>query len=371
MQLATLETLNIVHILEQTVRGYLCGKNSLRWRQYVSHYAHEANKNNVKNLFYLIELQGRGTAHIHLLVWLEDVSKCSYDQINAHIPYSDRELGFLVHDLQQSHKTVLPVNENPTCLTTDEEGKSHLLLHYPQSAFALKLRAYISSVLPFLKCRMDVQFSDHGGMLMHYVTNYVSKFKDSQSTESLYSTRLVPTEAAYRHLRDMKPCEPEMVVTLSSVKMAWSSKSTKSYVPPRPSSAYSNSILIKYYRRNDESEVTFLEFLRTHDTSKANCPLYKRQKCLVGIKYVSYFNPDFFFQFLLMNKPHRNLDELKHPSHETLPDDLKYFASCLVNILELLNEQDMREMLQKEGHKTYFIDNVVNYLTNMRNVYEL
>ena len=58
MQLATLETLNIVHILEQTVRGYLCGTNSLRWRQYVFHYAHEANKNNVKNVFYLIEFQG-------------------------------------------------------------------------------------------------------------------------------------------------------------------------------------------------------------------------------------------------------------------------------------------------------------------------
>ncbi len=107
MQLATLETLNIVHILEQTVRGYLCGTNSLRWRQHVFHYAHETNKNNVRNLFYRIEFQGRGTAHIHLLVWLEDVSKCSYDQINAHIPNSDRELAFLVHDLQQSHKTVL------------------------------------------------------------------------------------------------------------------------------------------------------------------------------------------------------------------------------------------------------------------------
>lgn len=212
-QLSTLETLNIVHILEQTVRGYLCGTNSLRWRQHVFHFQHQCNKNNVKNLFYRIEFQGRGTAHIHLLVWLQDISKCSYDQINADIPSVDKELAFLIYDLQQSHKTVLPLNEHPTCLTIDDAGKSHLSLHYPHSAFVLKLRAYISSVLPFLKCRMDVQFSDHCGMLMRYVTNYVSKFKDSQSTESLYSTRLVPAEAAYRHLRDMKPCEPEMVMT--------------------------------------------------------------------------------------------------------------------------------------------------------------
>ncbi len=31
---------------------------------------------------------------------------------------------------------------------------SHLSIHYPQTAFALKLRAYISSLLPFLKCRI-------------------------------------------------------------------------------------------------------------------------------------------------------------------------------------------------------------------------
>jgi hypothetical protein len=370
-QLAPLETLNIVHILEQTVRGYLCGTNSLRWRQHLFNFSNQANKNNVKNLFYRIEFQGRGTAHIHLLVWLEDLTKSSYEQINADIPNVDKELAFLVHDLQQSHKTVLPLNENPTCFTTDENGKSHLSLHYPQRAFALKLRAYISSILPFLKCRMDVQFSDQAGMLMRYVTNYVSKFKDSQSTESLYSTLLVPAEAAYRHLRDMKPCEPEMVMSLSSVKMAWSTMGTKSYVPPRPSSAENNSILMKYHRRNDESDVSFLDFLRTHDTSKANCPLYKRQKCLVGVKYVSYFNPHFFFQFLLIQKPHKKLDDLKHPNHETLPDDLKYFASCLINIPELLNEGEIRDMLQKEGHKTYFIDNVVNYVCNMRNIYQL
>ena len=119
------------------------------------YFAHERNKNDVKNIFYRIELQGRGTAHIHLFLWL-DVSKCSYDLINADLPNTDRELAFLVYDLQQSHKTVLPFNENPTCLTTDEEGKSNISLHYPKSAFALKLRAYISSVLPFLKCSMDV-----------------------------------------------------------------------------------------------------------------------------------------------------------------------------------------------------------------------
>ena len=57
-------------------------------------------------------------------------------------------------------------------------------------------------------------------MLMRYVSSYVSKFKDSQTTESLYNAHLVPAQAAHRHLREMKPCEPEMIMTVSSMKMA-------------------------------------------------------------------------------------------------------------------------------------------------------
>lgn len=370
-QLASLETLNIVHILEQTVRGYLCGTNSMRWREHVFNYSNAANNNNVKNFFYRIEFQGRGTAHVHLLIWLEDISKASYDEINAHIPLVDRELSFLVYDLQRSEKTALSLNEMPTSIATESNDKAHLSLHYPHSALALKLRAYISSVIPFLKCRMDVQFSDQSGMLMRYVTSYVSKFKDSQTTESMYSTHLVPAMAAYRHLRDMKPCEPEMIMTLSSVKMAWCSNGTKMYTPPRPAYEGTSSPLQKYHNRDEHLDISFIDYLRTHDTSKSNPPPYKRQKCLVGVKFVSYFNSDFFFQFLVMNKVHRNLEELKHPNHDRLPVDLKYFGSCIVNFPDLFTDTSVRDMLQKEGHKSYFIANVVSYIENMKNIYHL
>ena len=72
-----------------------------------------------------------------------------------------------------------------------------------------------------------------------------------------------------------------------------------------------------------------------------------------------------------MNLPHRNLHELKHPNHDTLPDDLKYFASCAVKITDMFTEGHIRDMLQKEGHKTYFINNLINYIENIRNVHHL
>ena len=295
----------------------------------------------MKNLFYRMEFQGRGTVHIHLFVWLENISKCSYTEINAHIPLEDRELSFLVHNLQPSHKTVLPVQETPTSLHVDHNGKAQLSLNYLQTACPLKLRAYVSCLLTFLKCRMDVQLADQGAIPMSYITSYVSKFKETQSTESLYSTHLQPAQAAYRHLHDMKPCEPEMMMSLSAQKMAWSSNSTKSYAPPRPSSAEGNIMLKKYYNRSNMIDLSFIEFLRTHDTSKAKPTLYKQQRSLVNIKYVSYFNPYFFFQFLVMNKPHKQLHDLQHPNHDSLPDDLQYFASCMAYMPEKFNEQNL------------------------------
>ena len=86
---------------------------------------------------------------------------------------------------------------------------------------------------------------------------------------------------------------------------------------------------------------------------------------------MSYFSEDFFFQFLLVNKVHRNLDELKHLNHEKLPDILKYFSSCMVNLKDALTPENIREMVQKEGHKKYSVDNVISYIQNMKNMYHL
>ena len=60
-ELATLETLHIVHILEQTVRGYLTGTNCNRWTSHVFNYNHSRTQSNVTNLFYRLEFQGKGT----------------------------------------------------------------------------------------------------------------------------------------------------------------------------------------------------------------------------------------------------------------------------------------------------------------------
>lgn len=371
-ELACLETLHIVHLLEQTVKGYLCGSNTNRWKDHFFCSGTENGPSNVLNYFYRVEFPSRGTAHLHLLIWLKDLDQLDVNTLRADLPSEDANLAYLVYDLQRSHKTVLDVNTEQTHFSSDNKGNKRLRLYYPMEAFTLNLRAYLSSILPFLKCSMDAQTTDNKGMIMRYVTSYVSKFKDSQSRDSLYCTNVSPALAAYRHLADMKPCEPEMVMTLSSLKLTSTQKITKRYIPPRPGKASDCPILKKYQQRDKTMDITFLEYLRMYQTNNVSPTVYKGGKALVGVKYVSYFNVQFFFQFLLMNKAHFSLDDIKHPHHTVLPEDLQYFSACMVHLPHVFGDGgSFCDLIKSEGHKDYFVDNVLSFIQSLRDIYHL
>jgi len=256
---------------------------------------------------------------------------------------------------------------------TDLSGKKELRIYHPADAFEKNLRAYISSILPFLKCRMDVQATDHKGMILRYVTAYVSKFKDQQTSQALYSRHINSAMAAYRHLSDMKPLEPEMVVTLSASKPAWTNNSTKRYIPPRPNNAEDSVMIRKYIARSDDIEhLSLLMWLRTYDTSKANPTPYKRNVSLVGVKYVSVYKPDYFFQYLIVNHPFKAIQDLQHVSHNVLPNELQYFVSALVLQRELWSDdENIRTLFRQQGNKEHYVFNVIHYVDSLRQLYHL
>lgn len=167
--------------------------------------------------------------------------------------------------------------------TDDDTGRKNLSLYHPANAFAMNLQAYIASLLPFLQCRMDIQTTDNKSMVLRYVTSYVSKFQDHGVSESLYSRHVPPAKAAYRILRDMKTLEPEMVVTLSSSKLAWTNNATKRYVPPRPNNVGDSA---------DVSNHSLLSWLWTHDTGKGNQTLYNATQFLWSVSSMSVSNCD-------------------------------------------------------------------------------
>ena len=69
-----LETLHVGHVLEQLACGYLAGANTNRWRNHVFGNTEQPTESNVLTYFYRFEFQERGTLHLHMLVWVKDVS---------------------------------------------------------------------------------------------------------------------------------------------------------------------------------------------------------------------------------------------------------------------------------------------------------
>ena len=94
--------------------------------------------------------------------------------LRGDIPWSDNNLAFHISNLQKSDKACLQLNHRPTDINTTG-GIQVLRLHHSVEAFTLNLCGYISSLVPSLKCRMDVQISDGREMVLRYVASYISK----------------------------------------------------------------------------------------------------------------------------------------------------------------------------------------------------
>ena len=209
------ETIHFMNVLEQLVCGYLCGSNDSHWRNHLFSYNCLANKHNVKTYFYRFEFQKRGTIHLHLLVWLDNVKYIQYKRLQADLPTDNAPLLFYVNKYQISEESQLPIHEGSTNVI-DEDGTQCIQLSHPANAFVAHLQGYIDTVLPTLQCSMDVKTTNGCGMILKYVASYVSKAHESYHSDALYCRELRPSTAAFRYAQSLDMCEPGMWVLLSS-----------------------------------------------------------------------------------------------------------------------------------------------------------
>jgi hypothetical protein len=93
---------------------------------------------------------------VHLLVWLNDITKIKHNLIRADLPNDNPDLSYLASKYQRSDKpsSSLKLQQEDTYFE-NKNGKHVLHLKHPAEEFAMNLRAYISSVLPALQCSMD------------------------------------------------------------------------------------------------------------------------------------------------------------------------------------------------------------------------
>ena len=102
-------------------------------------YENKKGRSNINTYYYRFEFQKRGTVHLHLLMWLKNITKIQHQLVRADIPYEDVDVTFLVLKLQPSNRDSLPLNNNPSGFQS-REGVTTLSLYHLQEAFTLNLR---------------------------------------------------------------------------------------------------------------------------------------------------------------------------------------------------------------------------------------
>ena len=292
--------------------------------------------------------------------------------VRADIPWSDQTMSHSVYQLQRSDKSSLPLRETPTHVSDEANGQV-LHLHHPADAFAVNLRAYISSLIPSLRCRMDVQTSDGRAMILRYVTSYVSKWQDAYDNDAMYSVHVGSYQAAYRHVRSMKPLEPEMWLQLSSIKMSWSCSRRKKFRVPPIENLNQNRAYQKYLTRPAQFQnLSLLQWLREVDETRVPPRPYKDGSTLVGIKTVSPFRDLYYFQHLLLYMPHSSTNALYHPQHDRLPRQIRFFASAFSRMNDFWSQSEhVRQYFCNQGHKEIFVETILSHVASMTDFFRL
>ena len=275
-------------------------------------------------------------------------------------------------DTQKSSSSCLPLSGAPDSFLQRPDGRQHLQFQYTPEDASRNIRAYISTLLGALRCLKDVQLADGRGMLLKYVSSYVTKMHEAATVEGLYCTDVTGYQAANSFLRSVHPLAPEMAFQLSNIKVAWTDKLTKQFRVPHPGQEDGN-LAYQLFRHRDPSKEgqSLLQWLRSHSTAGRKAKTLAADKYLVAIKLVSAFNPVFFYQHLLVHHPHRHPAQLLHLERATMPPAIQYFAQALaLSPQSWSTPEQIRQQFDHEGHRTSFLTTLVSYVMALHAIHD-
>ena len=138
---------------------------------------------NVVTYFYRFQFQSRGTLHLHMLVWVKGLTLIRSNLLTGSIPWGHSD-AFLVADTQESSLSCLQLFSWPDSFEDKLDGTSTLRFHYGEEESQINLRAYVLTLLGALRCCTDAQVPDGRGMLLKYVSSYVTKMHKSQPSRA-------------------------------------------------------------------------------------------------------------------------------------------------------------------------------------------
>ena len=197
LEMPVAETLHLAHVLAQAVKGLLTGANEGMQAKREHLFCSSEGPGKVRHWVARLEFQdgkrkrhvyrqgqsyhGRGTVHVHILLWLSNMQAMDLSsKIRAEVPGDEEpELRDLVVGSQLDYTSSgWPFREEPTEVAEEEQ---RLRLHHPREAFERNCRAYLPDILAALRCHVDVQASDGRAMILKYCARVSSAIPDNHS----------------------------------------------------------------------------------------------------------------------------------------------------------------------------------------------
>ena len=345
---------------------------------------------------------GRGTVHVHILIWLTNADSVPFGEIiQAVVPEEEGPLRDLVLGSQLDYdNSGWPQRDDPTQWNDNEQ---RLLLHHPAKARASHCRAYMEDVLGSLKCHCDVQASNGKSMVLQYCSKYLPKFSSSFSNEIVNHEQASGFALSKRILEEYHPLAPEMVCQMANQhlpqcfvggiirklsvpvpavdeKGVWMEKVPKALSQYMACTWRRDDMTFKeYLRKASRSGTIQQKFQRIHRSSGAEMPLEdwinryetKGEIMLSPIMY-SRVSDKFYGQWLLLNVPFRSLHDLWHASVLKVPGSYRCLALCLHHRGFFWHrlEECVIPSLALEAHSEAKINNLVNMLAAQTDMVE-
>ena len=383
------ETFHLAHLLTQVAEGLICGTNKRNlqakhrcWREHVLAAADGGQTETVVEIFGRLEFQdgkrqrhvrepqnyhGSGRAHLHLLVWMKNMSAVDWSNIlRADLAEDEPEMRDLVEDSQLDYdSSAWALRADPT---TFDKASSRILLHHPHNAKAAHVRAFLSDVIAAMQCHMDVLTGDGRALLLQYVASYAAKFSDSFATTWL-NEEASAYHLARRILSEYHPLEPEMWLQLGaqffrqviatpvmrrlSVRCPWTG----------PPGEWEKRYMECEWREDD---CTLLEYMRLSNKDGRQRSKLRgggRRRVAVAAQLHSRLKDSFYGQWLLLNVPFRQVDELWDNRVLRVPEGYRMLALCLLRRPGLWRRPlEVQRELQLEGYRDAHVRNILAML---------
>jgi hypothetical protein len=363
------EATSMAHVMLQTVRGLLTGKQG-PWTRHILSGKREDGSPVELAYFTRLEFQdgtrkkatqgyhGSGRPHMHVLLWCDEEERLPLPEIlHASTEGEDEDFKGVVLGVQKG-ATAESGRDVYNGESKWDEDTHTWKLHHTKEDQAAAIRTYFASIMDCLRCHQDTAICDHRGALRAYVAKYVSKFSDSASEEWLndFSEAChVAANVLYRY----KPYEPEMVLQLFGAHFRQWDASTatrgkRDIYTPVPDQEDMPTFVNHYMECSWKGEdMPLIEFLRKtnsdgniarwlkkkHKDSGSDIPLEAyartytvRGGALVAADMTRWTQDRFYGQWLMLHVPFKKPSELLPKSiRKLVPEHLKYLACALHN----------------------------------------